>query len=108
MASHPVTEHHLAFLRSRGYKTEDIAAARKFVEKMASDERKQFFKEAEEWKPAPAAVVPMTAHTSVASSANAKVEERKRNDIFAHAYDSLFGRSRRYSAPAKAKPKKKG
>jgi hypothetical protein len=46
-----VTERHAAFLRSRGYKTQTVEAAQKFVARMSADDRAGFLADAAEWKP---------------------------------------------------------
>ncbi len=46
-----VTEHHVAFLQSRGYAVATIAGAQVFAEQLTDKERAGFFAEAVDWKP---------------------------------------------------------
>lgn len=46
-----VTDHHVAFLASRGYEVADVAAAKEFVAKLKGKQRAGFFKEAAAWAP---------------------------------------------------------
>jgi hypothetical protein len=48
--SQEVTKHHVAFLKSCGYKPKNVAAAKKFVDAMEPKEREGFFVDAAQWK----------------------------------------------------------
>lgn len=50
MAENEVTQHHVAFLQSRGYDVKDVKAAKKFVAKLNDKESEGFFAESAEWK----------------------------------------------------------
>lgn len=45
-----ITEHHVKFMRSRGYKVGTVEDVEKFVEKLTNEEAAGFFADASEWK----------------------------------------------------------
>lgn len=45
-----MTEHHVAFLRHRGYQVENVEAAQKFYERLNVDQRESFMTAATEWE----------------------------------------------------------
>ena len=51
-----VTDHHVSFLKSRGYTVANVKEAEAFVEKLNPEEAAQFFGDAAAWKKSPIAI----------------------------------------------------